>query len=78
MSNWAGAMCVTVPIQLKSQSTSRSSEDVAERVEVMTVAEARTKEAVLGMARTTMLEDGEGCGPLGKETVPLAFGASVP
>ena len=52
-SNWVAGMWVTVPMVLKRQSTRCRAEGVAVGVEVITVVEARTKHAVLGIARTT-------------------------
>ena len=51
-SNWAAGICVTVPMALKSHSTSRLSDGVALEHEVMTVVDERTKDAVFGIART--------------------------
>ena len=54
-SNWPAVMCVTVPMVAKSQSTRLRAEGVAVGVEVMTVVEARTKEAVFGIARMMVI-----------------------
>lgn len=51
-SNWAAVMRVTEPMEAKSHSTSRTEDGVVREQKVMTVVDDRTKEAVLGMART--------------------------
>ena len=63
-SNWPAVMCVTVPMVVKSQSTRWRAEAVAVEVEVITVVEAQTKEAVLGMARTIVVGAWERVEPL--------------
>lgn len=55
VSNCDAGMCVTLPIVPKRWSTRARESAVAAGVEVMTVVEERTKDAVLGMARTMVV-----------------------
>lgn len=65
-SNWPAVMWVTVPMVEKSQSTRARADGVAVGAELMTVVEARTKDAVLGIARTIVV--------CGESIEPFDFG----